>query len=40
MAPQGGAPNIGALLGEIQGGKGLKKVQTKESTNNAAGRVL
>lgn len=39
--PPSGAPNISGLLGDIQKGKGLKKVQTKDrSTSNIAGRVL
>ena len=37
----GGKPNIGGLLGDIQKGTGLKKVQTKDrSTASTAGRVL
>lgn len=37
----GGAGGVGALLGEIQAGKGLRKVQTKDrSTSLTAGRVL
>ena len=37
----GGKPNIGGLLGDIQKGTGLKKVQTKDrSTAATAGRVL
>lgn len=39
--PPGGKPNIGGLLGDIQKGTGLKKVQTKDrSTASTAGRVL
>lgn len=39
--PPGGKPNIGGLLGDIQRGTGLKKVQTKDrSTASTAGRVL
>ncbi|KAF1987834.1 hypothetical protein K402DRAFT_392629 [Aulographum hederae CBS 113979] len=34
------APAVGALLGEIQMGKGLKKVQTKEANSATVGRVL
>ncbi|TKA75569.1 Actin cytoskeleton-regulatory complex protein pan1, partial [Cryomyces minteri] len=35
------APNVGGLLQEIQLGKGLKKVQTKDrSTSATAGRIL
>lgn len=41
MAPRGGAPSIGALLGEIQLGKGLRKVETKDKSGPpVAGRVL
>ncbi|KAF2710427.1 hypothetical protein K504DRAFT_466839 [Pleomassaria siparia CBS 279.74] len=42
MAPRaGGVPNIGGLLGEIQKGTGLRKVQTKDKSQAAtAGRVL
>lgn len=39
----GGAPNIGALLGQIQGGKSLKKVDENEkhiSDSATVGRVL
>ncbi|KAF2090508.1 hypothetical protein K490DRAFT_34719 [Saccharata proteae CBS 121410] len=37
----GGASDRGALLGEIQAGRGLRKVQTKDrSTASTAGRVL
>ena len=39
--PPAGAPSIGGLLGDIQKGKGLRKVQTKDkSTAATAGRVL
>lgn len=39
--PRGGMPSIGGLLGDIQKGTGLKKVQTKDrSTASTAGRVL
>jgi hypothetical protein len=38
---KGGAPNVGALLGEIQMGKGLRKVETKDRSQAAvSGRVL
>ena len=36
----GGGAGIGALLGDIQGGKRLKKTQTKESNAATVGRVL
>jgi len=39
--PLGGAPPArGALLGEIQAGKGLRKVQVKEKDGATVGRVL
>lgn len=40
-APRAAAGGIGALLGEIQAGKGLRKTQTNDrSTSNVTGRVL
>lgn len=42
-APSGGMPNLGALLGQIQGGKSLKKVSDSEkhvSDSATVGRVL
>ncbi|ORX97552.1 hypothetical protein BCR34DRAFT_524206 [Clohesyomyces aquaticus] len=40
-ARAGGAPNVGALLGEIKTGKGLRKVETKDrSQASVAGRVI
>ena len=35
-----GAPNIGALLGQITGGASLRKVETKVSSGATVGRVL
>lgn len=40
-ASGGAPPTVGALLGEIQAGRGLKKVQTKDrSQASSAGKVL
>ena len=36
----GGGGGIGALLGDIQKGRGLKKIQTKEKNSASVGRVL
>ncbi|EGW33481.1 uncharacterized protein SPAPADRAFT_135776 [Spathaspora passalidarum NRRL Y-27907] len=39
-AAAGGAPNISALLGQITGGKSLRRVETKEASGAVVGRVL